>query len=127
MAKKKETYGKPCGLLCGDIVVCGSVAPDVIYMVEKTRPRIGEADLVEMVMVAILSNKSAFMTEKNLILDAGHVTKINSEIVVKHIRRLSNDMCILLSALEKQQLTEEKRRECLPKEDKKQQKSSVTK
>jgi hypothetical protein len=127
MAKKKETYGKPCGLFPGDIVVCWGIAPEAIYRVEKTRPRIGERDLVEMVLLATLSSKPSFLVEKNIILDSSHVIKISPEIIVKHVRRLSNDMSILLSALEKQQDTEKERRECPLKEVKPKRKSSATK
>jgi len=112
MAKKKETYGKPCGLFPGDIVMCWGISPQVLYVVESTRPRIGEKDLVEMQLWATLSSKPSFMQEKHLVLDASHVVKLNPEIVVKHVRRLSNDMQILIAALEKQQNIETQRCEC---------------
>ena len=112
MAKKKDTLGKPCGLLPGDIVMCWGIAPEVLYRVESTRPRIGEKDLVVMELWASLSSKPNSMLEKNMILDASHVIKLNPEIVVKHVRRLSNDMQILIAALEKQQAQEKERRDC---------------
>jgi len=127
MTKKKETFGKPCGLLPGDIVVCWGVAPEVIYQVERTCPRIGERDLVEMVLIATLNSKTSFMLEKHLVLDASHVAKISSEIVVKHLRRLSNGMTILMSALEKQQDLEKERKECPLKQIKPKLKSSARK
>lgn len=124
MAKKKV---KPSGLLPGDLVLCWNIAPNRFYRVTKVEPREGTNDLIHLEYTGRTHSAPSFMLDKTLSLDASNVVKITAENVAFHIRKLSDDISIFLSALEKQQSTEKERRECPLKEHKKKPRSSATK
>lgn len=127
MRKKKESFGKPCGLLPGDVVLCWNIAPHRFYEVKSTEPRLGDNDLVYLTVLGGTSSAPLYTLEKNLTLDASHVVKITLANISMHLRRLTNDMNILLSALEKQQDLEKERKECPVQQIKPKSKSSVKK
>jgi hypothetical protein len=127
MRKKKESYGKPCGLLPGDVVLCWNIAPHRFYEVKSTEPRLGDNDIVYLTFIGGTSSAPLYTLEKNLMLDASHVVKVTAENIAMHVRKLANDMNILLSALEKQQDLEKERKECLLQQVKPKSKSSVKK
>ena len=127
MAKKKETFGKPCGLLLGDIVMCWGIAPHRFYTVTKVEPRLGDNDLVYLTFLLGTSSAPLYTMEKTLTLDASHAVRVTAKNVSMHILRCSNDIQTFISVLEKQQDLEKERRECPLREVKKKSKGSATK